>query len=98
MKYKVIIIIRTIFSVIFFITASKEDFAQRITPSLLLLLISYLIISAHGTLHPRKPNPDILIAKSLRDVRQTTQYFDGIGRPYSECTKAGLTTDRKCAS
>jgi RHS repeat-associated protein len=34
-------------------------------------------------------NPDTLISRSLKDVKQTTQYFDGLGRPLQIVVKKG---------
>lgn len=34
-------------------------------------------------------NPDTLVAKSVRDVKQVTQYFDGLGRPVQTVIKKG---------
>src|SRR6185295_1654390 len=37
-------------------------------------------------------NPDTLVARSLKDVKQTTQYFDGLGRPIQTVFKQGSLT------
>src|SRR5882724_13136846 len=34
-------------------------------------------------------NPDTLMVKSLKDVKQATQYFDGLGRPLQSVIKQG---------
>jgi RHS repeat-associated protein len=34
-------------------------------------------------------NPDTLVTKAPKDVRQTTQYFDGVGRPLQKVVKQG---------
>ena len=88
MKYKVSAIIRIIFSAIFFVIASKKVLGQRITPSPYSINITFNYIRTWDATSPQT-NPDILIAKSLRDVKQTTQYFDGIGRPIQNVLKQG---------
>ena len=37
-------------------------------------------------------NSDVLITRGLKDVRQTTQYFDGLGRPIQTVVKQGSLT------
>jgi RHS repeat-associated protein len=91
MKYKTTAILRMIFSVIFFIITCEQIFAQRIVPSPYSGNITVNYIRTWDATSAQT-NPDDLTTKSLRDVKQVTQYFDGVGRPLQTVVKQGSLT------
>ena len=91
MKYEFTAILRIIFSPIFLIFLCEQIFAQRIVPSAYSGNIAFNYIRSWDATSPQT-NSDPLTTKSLRDVKQTTQYFDGLGRPIQTVVKQGALT------
>ena len=88
MKYTTTAFLRMLFSEIFLIVICKEIFSQKIAPSPYSTNVTFNYIR---TWNPTSPqiNPDSLRAKPLKDVKQLTQYLDGLGRPIQTVIKQG---------
>ena len=76
---------------IFVVTATENIFSQIIAPRPYLPNVTLNYIRTWDAAAPIS-NPDILIASGLKDVKQTTQYFDGVGRPIQTILKQGSLT------
>src|SRR5262245_12507392 len=70
------------------VSAGATIFAQRIAPAPYSSNVVVNSIRIWDATYPQS-NPDTLIVKSLREVKQTTQYFDGLGRPIQTVLKNG---------
>jgi hypothetical protein len=87
---KMLFNIKTAASVIFFLTAYSTR-AQETTPVKPDPYAAYNKINYVRTWEAMAPetNPSNLISRPLNDVRQTTQYFDGLSRPLQTVVKGG---------
>src|SRR4051812_17377489 len=62
--------------------------AQRVAPAAYSGNIKISYIRTWDASSPQL-NPDTLAARSFKDVKQATQYFDGLGRPVQTVIKQG---------
>src|SRR5947208_1285151 len=79
---------RIILIAVFVISINEKILSQIIAPAAYSSNVSFNYIRTWDATSPQI-NPDTLIAKSLKDVKQVTQYFDGLGRPIQTVVKQG---------
>src|ERR1044072_6999158 len=82
---------RSALTVMFALTAAENICSQIIAPAPYSTNATFNYVRTWDATKPIS-DPDILIASGLKDVKQTTQYFDGLGRPIQTVVKQGSLT------